>query len=97
MVECSTSYDCTTNGTMMSAEECCVHNTNGLAYTIAGQEECHVCIGKDKLDLQKISVSIIACELLFSIWMDSRRIHWKRTGSEPLGASWLQKGCRICE
>ena len=47
-MECSTSYDCTMNGTVtvMSAEECCVHNVNGLAYTITGQHECHVCIGK---------------------------------------------------
>ena len=46
LVECRTSYDCTTNGTLMSAEECCVHNTDGLAYTIAGKQECHVCIGE---------------------------------------------------
>ena len=45
-MECRTSYDCTTNGTLMSAEGCCVHNTDGLAYTIAGKQECHVCIGE---------------------------------------------------
>ena len=45
-MECKTSYDCITNGTVMSAEECCVHNVNGLAYTIPGEQECHVCIGK---------------------------------------------------
>ena len=46
LVECRTSYDCTTNGTLMSAEECCVHNTDGLAYTIVGNQECYVCIGE---------------------------------------------------
>ena len=50
-MECRTSYNCSRNGTIMSAEECCVYNANGLAYTIVGQEECHVCIGKYKMML----------------------------------------------
>ena len=46
MVECTTTFDCSTNGTLMSARECCVDSLDGLAYTIPGQQECHVCIGK---------------------------------------------------
>ena len=31
---------------VMSARECCVENSNGLAYTIPGQAACTVCIGE---------------------------------------------------
>ena len=46
MVECTTTLDCSTNGTLMSAKECCVDSLDGLAYIIPGQQECHVCVGK---------------------------------------------------
>ena len=46
LVECSTTLNCSSNGTMMSATECCVDSSGGLAYTIPGEgDECHACIG----------------------------------------------------
>ena len=45
MVECSLTLNCSSNGTLMSARECCVDNLDGLAYTIPGSGGCHTCIG----------------------------------------------------
>ena len=46
MVLCRTTFDCSTNGTLMTARECCVDSVDGLAYSVPGQYECHICIGK---------------------------------------------------
>ena len=46
MVECSTTLNCSLNGTLMSARECCVNSEEGLAYTIPGNnDKCHTCFG----------------------------------------------------
>jgi hypothetical protein len=45
LVECSTTVNCSSNGTMMSARECCVNSEDGLSYSIPGQQQCHTCIG----------------------------------------------------
>ena len=48
LVECFEALECT-NSTkslgMMTAPECCIENSSGLAYTKPGFEECHICIG----------------------------------------------------
>ena len=45
LVECSTTLNCSSNSTLMSARECCVNSVDGLSYSIQGQEQCHTCIG----------------------------------------------------
>ena len=47
LVKCSETMECT-NSTLglMTATECCIGNSDGVAYTKPGSEECHVCIGK---------------------------------------------------
>ena len=47
LVECSETVKCT-NSTLglMTAAECCLGNSDGVAYTKPRSEECHVCIGK---------------------------------------------------
>ena len=48
LVECFKTVECT-NSTfklgIMTAIECCIGNSKGLAYTSHGSEECHVCVG----------------------------------------------------
>ena len=46
MVECSTTMNCSTNVSLVPARECCVDSADGLAYSIPGQDGCHICIGK---------------------------------------------------
>ena len=45
-VECSTTVNCSSNSTLMSARECCVNSVDGLSYSIPGQQQCHTCVGK---------------------------------------------------
>ena len=45
MVECSTTLNCSVNSALMSARDCCVASAGGLAYSVPGQEGCHICIG----------------------------------------------------
>ena len=47
-VECSTTVNCSSNSTLMSARECCVNSVDGLSYSIPGQQQCHTCIGKGR-------------------------------------------------
>ena len=51
LVECFKALECT-NSTkslgMMTAPDCCVSNTSGLAYTKSESAECHICIGNDQ-------------------------------------------------
>ena len=48
LVDCFGTVECTNStfklGTMTAAE-CCIGDSEGLAYTADGSEECHVCIG----------------------------------------------------
>ena len=60
MVECSTTLNCSTNGTLMNARECCIGSADGLAYSIPGKEGCHICIG-----IQPIGNSICIVQVLF--------------------------------
>ncbi len=53
-VECSTTVNGFSSGTMMSARECCVNSADGLSYSIPGQ--CHTCIGmyiEDKIEYHR--------------------------------------------
>ena len=51
MVECSTTVNCSSNGTSMSARECCVNSVDGLSYSIPGQQQCHTCIGMSGISM----------------------------------------------
>ena len=46
-VMCSSSIDCSSGdlGTM-SIRECCVKNSNGLAFSVTGHDICIVCVGE---------------------------------------------------
>ena len=46
-VMCSSSIDCSSGdlGTM-SARECCVENSDGLAFSATGHDICIVCVGE---------------------------------------------------
>ena len=46
-VECSSALGCTNSDLgAMTARDCCIGNSEGLAYTASGSEVCHTCIGK---------------------------------------------------
>ena len=53
LVECFEALECknsTKSLGMMTAPECCIKNSSGLAYMKPGFEECHICIGKQDYD-----------------------------------------------
>ena len=46
-VQCYTTFNCSGSfSPMATGEDCCVGNPEGLAYSVAGREECLVCFGK---------------------------------------------------
>ena len=53
LVECFEALECKNSSKslgMMTAPECCIKNSSGLAYTKPGFKECHICIGKQDYD-----------------------------------------------
>lgn len=53
LVECFEALECKNSSKslgMMTAPECCIKDSSGLAYTKPGFEECHICIGKQDYD-----------------------------------------------
>jgi hypothetical protein len=53
LVECFEALECTDSTKslgMMTAPECCIRDSLGLAYTKPGFEECHICIGNPQND-----------------------------------------------
>ena len=95
MVECSTTLNCSTNGTLMSARECCVDSADGLAYSMPGQDGCHICIGMffcTKGSLKEMDVHVYLYNTC-SVWLVPRLLHWSGTGSGLHATSWVPEGC----
>ena len=60
LVKCYQTKECTNSiFGLMTAAECCIGNSDGVAYTKPRSEECHVCIGKSTYILDVTLITII--------------------------------------